>query len=193
MSLLPLCPHRLWLYCALLWMKCSLVLSHSVMSDSLQPHGLKSTRLLCPWGFSRQEYWSGLSCHPPGSVPLVSLIFLKKSLVFPILLFPSVSLHCSLKNAFLSLPAIGWNSTFRWVYLSFPPWTFDSLLFSAICKASSDNHLPCCISFSWGWFSSLPPVQCYGFPSVFLQALCQSDLIPWIYLSLPLELMWYCT
>ena len=28
--------------------------------DSLQPHGLQPTRLLSPWGFSRQEYWSGL-------------------------------------------------------------------------------------------------------------------------------------
>ena len=25
-------------------------------------------RLLCPWGFSRQEYWSGLPCPPPGPV-----------------------------------------------------------------------------------------------------------------------------
>ena len=27
------------------------------------------TRLLCPWGFSRQEYWSGLPCPPPGDLP----------------------------------------------------------------------------------------------------------------------------
>ena len=26
-------------------------------------------RLLCPWGFSRQEYWSGLPCPPPGAIP----------------------------------------------------------------------------------------------------------------------------
>ena len=39
-------------------------------------------------------------------VPLVSLIFLKRSLVFPILLFSSISLHWSLKKAFLSLLAI---------------------------------------------------------------------------------------
>ena len=26
-----------------------------------------------------------------------------------------------------------------------------------------------CISFSWGWFSSLPPVQCYEPPSIALQ------------------------
>ena len=30
---------------------CVCVLSHSVMSDSLQPHGLKSARLPCPWNF----------------------------------------------------------------------------------------------------------------------------------------------
>ena len=26
-------------------------------------------RLLCPWGFFRQEYWSGLPCPPPGDLP----------------------------------------------------------------------------------------------------------------------------
>ena len=26
-------------------------------------------RLLCPWGFSSQEYWSGLPCPPPGDLP----------------------------------------------------------------------------------------------------------------------------
>ena len=45
------------------------VLCCSVMSDCLWPHGLKPARLLCPWGFSRQEYWSGLPCPPPGDLP----------------------------------------------------------------------------------------------------------------------------
>ena len=36
------------------------------------------------------------------NVPLISLIFLKRSLVFPILLFFSISLHCSLEKVFLS-------------------------------------------------------------------------------------------
>ena len=40
-----------------------------VVFDSLQPHGLWPTRLLCPWGFSRQEYWSGLPCPPPWDLP----------------------------------------------------------------------------------------------------------------------------
>ena len=41
----------------------------SVMSDSLQPHGLQPARLPCPWGFSRQEHWNGLPCPPPGDLP----------------------------------------------------------------------------------------------------------------------------
>ena len=40
------------------------MLSRSVVSDSLRPHGL-----LCPWGFSRPESWSGLPCPPPGDIP----------------------------------------------------------------------------------------------------------------------------
>ena len=73
------------------------------------------------------------------NVLLVSLIFLKRSLVFPILLFSFTSLHCLLKKAFLSLLAVLWNSAFSWVYL------FLSLLpctsfFLAIYKASSDTH-----------------------------------------------------
>ena len=64
------------------------------------------------------------------NVPLVSPIFLKRSLVFPILLISSISLHWSLKKAFLSLLAILWNSAFRCLYLSFSPWLFVSLLFS---------------------------------------------------------------
>ena len=43
--------------------------SRSVVSDSLQLHGLQTAKLLCPWRFSRQEYWSGLPCPPPGDLP----------------------------------------------------------------------------------------------------------------------------
>ena len=74
------------------------------------------------------------------NVPLVSLTYLKSSLVFPILLFSSISLHWSLRKAFLSLLAILWNSAFKWEYLSFSLLLFTSLLFTAICTASSDSH-----------------------------------------------------
>ena len=53
------------------------------------------------------------------SIPLVSPVFLKRSQVFPILLFSSISLHCSVKNVFLSVLAILWNYALRWVYLFF--------------------------------------------------------------------------
>ena len=43
------------------------------------------------------------------NVPLVYLIFLKRSLVFPILLFSSISLHWSLRKAFVSL--LQWSLT----------------------------------------------------------------------------------
>ena len=43
--------------------------AYSVASGSLQHHGLQPARLLCPWGFPRQEYWSGLPCPPPGDLP----------------------------------------------------------------------------------------------------------------------------
>ena len=48
---------------------CCAVLSGSVVSDALRPHGPYPARLLCAWGFSRQEYWSGLPCPPPGDLP----------------------------------------------------------------------------------------------------------------------------
>ena len=78
-------------------------------------------------------------CPSEWNVPLIFSVFLKRSLVFHFLLFSSISLHCSLKKA-LSFLAILWNSAFSWVYLSLSPLLFASLLFSAIGKASSDNH-----------------------------------------------------
>ena len=110
------------------------------------------------------------------NVTLASLIFLNGSLIFPILLFSSVSLHWSLRKAFLSFLAMLWNSAFKWVYLSFSPFPLASLPFSAICKASSDNHFAF-LPFYWGWSWSLPPVQCHKPLSIVHQALCLSDLV----------------
>ena len=47
--------------------------AYSVMSGSLQPHGLWPTRLLRPWDFSREEYWSGLPFPPSGDLPDVGI------------------------------------------------------------------------------------------------------------------------
>ena len=105
------------------------------------------------------------------NVPLVSLIFLKISLVFPILLFSSVPLHCSLEKTFLLLLVILWISAFSWVHLSLSPLPFTSL-YSAICKAASDSHFAFLHFFFLGWFWSLPAVQCYEPLSIVFQVLC---------------------
>ena len=119
------------------------------------------------------------------NVLLVSLIFWKTSLVNPVLLFFSISLHWSPRKAFISVLAIFWNSAFRWVYLSFSPLPLTSLLFSAICKTSWDNHF----YFLHIFFLEmvLIPASCtMSRTSVLSSSDTLSDLIPWIYLSLPL-------
>ena len=49
--------------------RCCAVLSPSVFSDSLRPHGQQLARLLCPWEFSRQQYWSWVLFPTPGDLP----------------------------------------------------------------------------------------------------------------------------
>ena len=56
------------------------------------------------------------------------------------------------EEGILSLLAILWNSAFKWVDLSFSSLPLPSLLFSAICKASSDSHFAFfAFLFPWGW------------------------------------------
>jgi len=93
-------------------------------------------------------------------VPLVTLIFLKRSLVFSIQLFSSISLHRSLRKAFLSPLAVFWNSAFKWIYLSFSPLRLASLLFSAVCKAFSDNHFA--FLFTFPFLDGLDPCLLYN-------------------------------
>ena len=117
------------------------------------------------------------------NVPMVSPVFLKKSLVFPILLFSFISLHRSLKKAFLFLLAILWTlHSLRYIF-PFLRCFFTSLFFLAIWRPAQTTTLPSCISLSWGWFWSSPPVQCHKPPSIVLQALCLPDRVPWIYPS----------
>ena len=84
------------------------------------------------------------------NTPLMFPIFLKGSLVFPLLFLSSIIKHCSLKKAFLSLLAIFWNSVFNWMYLSLSLLLFASLCSSTICKASSDNHFAFLLFFFFG-------------------------------------------
>ena len=84
------------------------------------------------------------------NVPLMFPVFLKRSLVFPLLLFSSVIEHCSLKKTFLSLLAIYWNSAFNWMYISLSPLLLTSLHFFIIHKAYSKNHFAFLLWFFFG-------------------------------------------
>ena len=90
------------------------------------------------------------------------------------------------EEGFLISSCYSWNSSFRCVYLSFSPLSFACLFSQLFVRPPQITILPICISFSWRWFWSLPPVQCHEPLSIVLEAQCLSDLISWIYLSLPL-------
>ena len=121
-------------------------------------------------------------------VLLVSLIFLKRSLVFPILLFFSMSLHWG-RPSYLFLLFFGTlQSEFLrkgCEHLFFSLLPFTSLLFSAICKSSSDNRFSFLHFFFLGMV--LITASCkISRSSVRSSSGTLSDIISWIYLSLPL-------
>ena len=114
--------------------------------------------------------------------PLIVPVSLKRSLVFPTLLFSFISLHCSFK-VFLTLLAILWISAFSWVHLSLSPLPL-LLFFSQVFVRPPQTTL--LHFFLLGLFWSLLPIQCFKPPSTVLQALYLSDLVPWVYFLLPL-------
>ena len=107
-----------------------------------------------------------------------SPVILKRSLVFPILLFSSSSLHCSLKKAFFFLLAILWNSAFSWVYILFVLCLLVLYFSYLFVWPPQTTTLPAYISFSLGWFQLSPHVHCYKPLSIVLQALCVRNLLP---------------
>ena len=92
-------------------------------------------------------------------------LFFKRPVIFLILSLSSISLHCSFKNAFLSLLASLWNSASIFPFLSCLLLLFFPQLF---VKSPQTTTLPSFISFSLVLFWSLSPVQCYEPLSIFL-------------------------
>ena len=149
------------------------------MSDSLQPHESQHARPPCPSptpGVHPDSRPLSQWCHPAISFFVVPFSSCPQSLPasesFPMSqLFTwggqSIGVGRLYFLSFLSLTA------FKWAYLSFYPLPFASLLFTGICKASSDICFVFFISFSWWWSWSLPPIWCYKPPSIVLQALYQ--------------------
>ena len=117
--------------------------------------------------------------------PLVSLIFLKRSLVshsivflyfFPLITYEGFHISpCSSLEFYIQ---IGISFLFFFA--------FHFSFSQPFVRPPQTTILPFCISFPWRLFCSLPPLQCYKHLSIVLWALCLSDLIPWICLSRPL-------
>jgi len=115
---------------------------------------------------------------------LLSLIFLKRSLVFPILFFPRfLCIDYWGKLFYLSLLFGTLHSN---VYIFPFSFAFSFSSFLGYCKASSDNHVVFLHLFFLGLFLITASCTISQPLSIILQALCLSHLIPWIYLSLSL-------
>ena len=115
------------------------------------------------------------------NVHLISPIFLKRSLVLLILCFPLFLYSIHLRRP--SYPSL-FSGTLHSVGYIFPFLTCLLLLFfpQLFVRPPQTTILP----FTWGWFWSSLPIQCYKPLSIVLHAFCLTDLISWIYLSLPL-------
>ena len=121
------------------------------------------------------------------NVPLICSVFMKRPLIFPILLFSSISLHCSFKKA-SSSPSLLFPGTLHSVrYLSrFLPCLLFFFSPQLFVKPPQTTTLLSCISFFFfflRWVWSLPLVQCHELLSIVLQTLWLPDLIPSISLS----------
>ena len=118
------------------------------------------------------------------SIPFLSFIVpifaWNVPLVSPILLFSFFFALITKEGFLISLLAILWK------YLSFSPLLFTSLLFTGICKASSDSHFAFLHFFFLGMVL-IPDSYTTPWASVHSSSgTLSSDLFPWIYLSLPL-------
>ena len=98
-------------------------------------------------GFSVLHYLPELlKCMSIELVTLSNHLLFCCSLLLLLSIFPSIkvfsdesALHIRWTK-YWSFLVIRWNPAFSWVYLSLSPLLFASLLSSAICKVSWDNH-----------------------------------------------------
>ena len=149
------------------------------MSDSQRPLGLQSTRLLCPWDFPGKS--TGVVCHLLLLVPYFSVLYcthpyMKCSLGISSFLEEIASVFCPfvlflcivLRTRFFYFSLL-FCGTLHSVGYVFPFLCLSLLFFSQLfVRPPQTTVLPCCISFSLGWFLSLPSVQCYRPPPIVL-------------------------
>ena len=131
------------------------------------------------------------------NVPLVSLMFLKISSLSHSIVFLYFFALIT-EEGFLSLLAILWNSAFKWVYLFFSPLPLASILFSVICKTSSDNHFAFFPYAPANHKSSYLPISfllhaLVHFFSLLLKTHICFLVYPWQFFSHCLESVWIST
>ena len=90
-------------------------------------------------------------------------------LILPILLFSSISMHCSFTYFYLLFSGLLHSFGYIFPILS----CLLLFFFPRLFVKPQPTSLPFYISFSLGCFQSLPPVQCYKPLSIVLQALFQ--------------------
>ena len=135
-----------------------LLFSPLVVCDTLRPHGRQHARPPClsptPGVYSNISIQSVMPsnhlilCHPlllpPSVLPSIRVFSNEPALCIRWPKYWRFSFNISLSNEYSGLISfrMDWLDLLavKWVYLSFSPFPFASLLFSAICKASSDNY-----------------------------------------------------
>ena len=89
------------------------------------------------------------------NVPLIIPVFLRRSLLFPILLLSNISFHSAFKKAFLSFLAILWNSAFSWVYISLTSLLFPFFFPQLFLRPPHTTNLPSCVLGFFSLFEKL--------------------------------------
>ena len=196
-------------------MKCFLCISHFLEEISSLSHSiffLYFFALITEEGFLISPCYSlelciqmslsflSLICKPSPDSHFVFLYFFSLWMVLiPVSRTMSwISVHSSLGTLsdlipwiYLSLPPYnrkGFDLGHTWMDTSnlyFSPFSLASLLFSAICKTSSDNHSAVLCFFFLG-IILIPASSTMAWTSVHSSSCTPSNLFPWIYFSLPL-------
>ena len=83
------------------------------------------------------------------------------------------------------------NSAFKWVYLSFSPLPFASLLFIAICEGSSDNHFAFLHDFFLGITGGLDHTLLYNVFTTNARSIWEEILFKHFFIYL-VSYFWLC-
>ena len=115
------------------------------------PMDCSPPKLLCSWGFSRQEHWSGLPCPPPGGLPNPGIeltSFMSPALAGGCLFVCFLPLWLSPNAEFQALGSLRvphWSPCSRALGLSEPSYSWEPSLVLRLChpRPHSQPHHTC--------------------------------------------------